>query len=214
MLSWKYLEGLNYPGCFSFRISFLHPSASQPLLPHISTPVLSTHPSPPSPRIPLIPTFVPQANLPGISIMAFRNSQIGLRSLLALLGRGVRVSGGRAAVHGAAANPPARRKTRKPKAPVEDPQAKRWRKRGRCSFTSKQVVEGARGRRASERTSECVYRCLAVERVRAHARARAGVSETLLSSSSRISLRLNWCRAGAFIAVLEICIHLLLRLQP
>lgn len=58
-------------------------SVSLPLLLHFSTPprpplILPSLPSPP-----VIPTFVPRANLPGISIIASRN-HIGLQSLIPL----------------------------------------------------------------------------------------------------------------------------------
>lgn len=132
-------------------------------------------------------------------------SQIGLRSLLALLRR----ASASAAVGQPCTEllriPPAPRKLKKPKAPIENPQVKR---RVNVGVVLLPANRWLREREVGERARLRV--CLQVSRSRtcAHAHAHARVSETLLSSSSRISLRLNCCRAGAFMAVLEICIHL------
>lgn len=127
MLSWKYLEGLNYPGCFSFRISFLHPSASQPLLPHIST---SPRPHPLHSSFPPLPSHLPHPDLCPSSKSAWHfNHGVRKPDRIAKPPRstqkGVRVRGGRAALHGAAANPLRHGNLKKPKAPIENLQVKR-----------------------------------------------------------------------------------------
>lgn len=168
MLSWKYLEGLNYPGCFSFRISLLHPSASQPLLPHISTP----RPRPLHSSFPSLPSHPPHPDLCPSSKSAWHfNHGVREPDRIAKPPRparkGVRVSGGRAAVHGAAANP-LRDGNSKTESACRGSAGETTRKRGRCSFTSKQVVAGTRGRRASAPPS--VFTGVSQSNVRALAR--------------------------------------------